>query len=139
MWVEKEQQRNIIHDIHEGTGKSSHFKAMALRLVRTFMYEKAAAYFCWNSIINDVAKYVRHCQSCKKQRSLPTTVRNELYGDSVFPVVSKQIFVDLYYLPEADSFCHHIVLFGYYFKWTETKPIKRKKKKDTLKVTQIFV
>ena len=64
--LEKEQQRNIIHDTHEGTGESSHFKAMA-------SYEKIKAHFSWYGIFSDVpakvnnVNYVRNKKVYKKQ------------------------------------------------------------------------
>ena len=56
--VEKELQGNIIHDIHEGTGKSSHSKAMALHIGRSFIYEKVKGRF-WYCMFNGLASYIK--------------------------------------------------------------------------------
>ena len=55
---DKNRQRNILHNIHEGSGDSSHSKAMSAHLGRNPTYEKISAQFFWYGIYDDVSDYV---------------------------------------------------------------------------------
>ena len=125
--LDKDRQRNIIHNIHEGSGDSSHSKAMSAHLGRNPTYENNSARCFWYGIYEDVSNYVQKCNGCQKQRSLSPNVTNELHSVPVSPNVMKQVGADLCSLPEGeDGCCHLIVCIDYFSKWTEAKPIKDK-------------
>lgn len=58
---EKEQQTNIIHDIHEDNGESWQSKSVISYLGKTFTYEKVKARFFSYSMFNAVAAYLEQC------------------------------------------------------------------------------
>ena len=72
--ADKDRQVDIIHDIHEGSGNTSHSKAMSGHLGRIPTYEKSAARFFWYGIYNDVADCIEKCDRCQRQSSLPPNV-----------------------------------------------------------------
>ena len=106
---DKDRQRNIIHNIHEGSGDFSHSKAMSAHLERNPTYEKISARFFWYGIYDEISDYVQKWDGCQKQRSLPPNVKNELHSVPVSPNVTKQVGVDLRSLPEVDGYCHFII------------------------------
>ena len=65
-FVIADSQFDIIHDIHERSGDTSHSKAMSAHLGRTSTDEKIAARFFWYGIYNDVADYIQKCDCCQR-------------------------------------------------------------------------
>ena len=52
---DKDRQQNIIHNIHERSGDSSHSKAMSAHLGRNPTYEIISARVFWYGIYDDVS------------------------------------------------------------------------------------
>ena len=61
-----DREVNIIHDIYEGSGDTSHSKAISAHLGRTPICEKVAARNFWYGIYNDVAGYIQKCDRCQR-------------------------------------------------------------------------
>ena len=97
--ADKDRQVDIIHDIHEGLGDTSHSKAMSAHFGRTPTYEKLAARFFWYGIYNDVTDYIKKCDRCQRQNSFPPKVKSEMHIVPVSPHVMKQVALDLCLLP----------------------------------------
>ena len=124
--TDKDRQLDIIHDIHEGLGDTSHSKAMSAHFGRTPTYEKLAARFFWYGIYNDVTDNIKKCDRCQRQSSLPPKVKNEMHSVPVSPHIMKQVALDLCLLPEVDGYHHLIVSIDYFTKWSEANPIRDK-------------
>ena len=124
--ADKDRQVDIIHDIHEGSGHTTHSKAMLARLRRTPTYQKAAARFFWYGIYNDLADYLQKSDCCQRQSSLPPNVKNDMHSVPVSPHVIKQVVLDLFSLCEVDGCRHLIICIDYFTKWLEAKPIRAK-------------
>ena len=60
----KNRQVDIVHDIHKGSGDTSHSRAMSAHLGRTPTYQKIAASFFRYGIQNNVANYIQKCDRC---------------------------------------------------------------------------
>ena len=114
--ADKDRQVDIIHDIHEGSGDTSHSKAMSAHLGRTITYEKIAARFFWYGIYSDVSDYIQKCDRSQRQTSLPPNVKNEMHGVPVSSHVIKQVGLDLCSLPEEDGNRHLFVCIDYFTK-----------------------
>ena len=112
--VDKDRQVDIIHDIHERSGDTSHSEAMSAHLGRTPTYEKIAARFFWYGIYNDVADYMQNCNRFQRQSSLPPNLKNEMYSVLVSPYVMKQVVLDFCSLPVVDGYHHLIVCIDYF-------------------------
>ena len=93
--TDEDSQRDIIHDVHQGSGENAHAKAMVSHLGRTSTYAMISARFYWYSIVKDVVEFVRICDQCQKQNCLPSNLKNELHSIPVPRGVMKQIGVDL--------------------------------------------
>ena len=63
----KQQQAEIIKDVHEDVGESRHSKAMASHKRRDSTYSKISERFLWYSIYKDVESYITSCENCQKQ------------------------------------------------------------------------
>ena len=87
--ADKDRQVDIIHEIHEGSGDTSHSKTMSAHLGRTPTYEKIAARFFSYRIYN-VADYIQKCDRCQRQSSLTPSLKNEMDSVPVSPHVKKQ-------------------------------------------------
>ena len=114
----------IIQDIHRGLDGISHSKAMASDLGRTSTCYKVCGRFFWYSVYNDVADFVKSCDLCQKQGDLTSKIKNELHSVPVPPTVIKQIGVELCNLPDLNRYCHRVVYIDYFYKWSESKPVK---------------
>ena len=51
-------QIEMIRDVHSGTGKSEHSKAMTSHRGKNSTYEKIAQRFFWYNILNDISDFV---------------------------------------------------------------------------------
>ena len=89
--VGKGRQMEIIKDIHEGLGDTSHSKAMASHKGRDSTYAKISERFFWYSIYNDVKEYIRKCEQCQKQGDLKLKSNEELHIIAIPSQVMKQI------------------------------------------------
>ena len=124
--MEKHRQLEIIKDIHESIGKSTHSNAMASHKGRDSTYSKISERFFWYSIYNDVESYIKACEICQKQGDLKLKTNSELQSIPVPVDVMKQVGVNLCTLPEVDGYHYLIVCIDYFSKWSEAKPIKDK-------------
>ena len=113
--------------LFQGTGESSHAKAMASHHGRGSTYNKISARFFWYSIYNDVVDFMKKCMTCLKQESLTLTTKTELHSIPVPTAVMNQIYVDICNLSEVDGYCCLVVCIDYFSKWSEAKPLKDKK------------
>ena len=93
--MEKHRKLERIKDIHEGIGRSTHFKAMASHKGRDSTYSKILERFFWYSIYNDVENYIKACEICQKQGDLKLKTNSELQSIPVPVDVMKQVGVDL--------------------------------------------
>lgn len=125
--LERQKQREIVRDIHEGIGQSEHSKALSSHYGRDSTYAKIVERFFWYSIYKDVVDYCKACGICQKQGDLKLKSKSELHSVPVPTMVMKQIGVDLCSLPEVDGFRHLVVCIDYFSKWSEAKPIMNKK------------
>ena len=108
--LEKQRQLEIIKDVHEGIGESSHSKAMSSHHGRDSTYSKIGARFLWYRMYDDVADFIRSCGLCQKQGDIKISTKTELHSVPIPGDVMKQVGVDLCNLPEVDGF-HTICLF----------------------------
>ena len=66
----KQQQLEIIKDVHKGVCQSTHSKAMASHRGRDSTYSKISERFVWYSVYKDVESYIKPCENCQKQSDL---------------------------------------------------------------------
>ena len=122
----KDEQRQIIDDIHKGLGENPKAKAMASHRGRDTTYQKVSERFFWHSIFADVSEYVRKCEECQRHGKLQNTISPEMQSIPVPNQVMAQIGVDICNLPDVDGFKHLVVCIDYFSKWSEAKPLKDK-------------
>ena len=122
----KDEQRQIIDDIHKGLGENPKAKAMASHRGRDTTYQKVSERFFWYSIFADVSEYVRKCEECQRHGKLQNTISPEMQSIPVPNQVMAQIGVDICNLPDVDGFKHLVVCIDYFSRWSEAKPLKDK-------------
>ena len=115
--ADKDRQDDIIHNIQEESGDTSHSKAMSTNLERTPTYEKNASHFSLYGVYGNVADYIQKCDGYRRQSSLPPNVNYEMHSA---PVSQHS----LYSLPKVDGCRHLIVCIDYFTKWWEAKPVR---------------
>ena len=64
----KQQQSEVIKDVHEGIGQSTHSKAMASHKGRDSTYSKISEDFFWYSVYQNVESYIKSCENCQETR-----------------------------------------------------------------------
>ena len=69
---------DIIHDVHQRLGNNVKAVAIPSYLGRTSTYQKVSSRFCWYTIVNDVADYIKGCDNCQRHFSMPKKVKEEL-------------------------------------------------------------
>ena len=121
-----DERLRIIKEVHEGMGENEKARAMASHRGRDTTYQKIMQRFFWFNIIDDVANFVKRCDSCQRQGKLQNTNAPELQSVPVPTAVMKQIGIDICNLPEVDGFKHLVVCIDYFSKWSEAKPVKDK-------------
>ena len=124
--ADKNRQVDIIHDIHEGLGNTSHSETMSAHLERTPTYKKNAARFFWYGIYNYVGDCIHKCDRCQRQRSLLPNAKNEINSVPVSCQVMKQLGSDFCSFSEVNGYHYFIACIEYFTKWSQTKPIRDK-------------
>ena len=122
----KDEQRQIIDDIHKGLGENPKAKAMSSHRGRDTTYQKVSERFFWHSIFADISDYVRKCEECQRHGKLQNIISPEMQSIPVPNQVMAQIGVDICNLPDVDGFKHLLVCIDYFSKWSEAKPLKDK-------------
>ena len=123
MVIDREEQLNIVKEVHEGLGTSEKAVALASHLGINAVRKQISTRFFWHSIVEDITKHVTQCERCQK-----TSNRNLKVSPALKPViveqhVMKQVGVDLVKLPASNGFNYVIVLIDYFSKWTEAEPL----------------
>ena len=121
-----EERLQIIKDVHEGIGDDSRARAMASHRGRDTTYQKIMQRFFWFNIMDVVANFVKHCDTCQRQGKIQSCIAQELQSVPVPTAVMNQIGIDICNLPEVDGYKHLIVCIDYFSKWSEAKPVKDK-------------
>ena len=121
-----EERLQIIKDVHEGIGDDSRARAMASHRGRDTTYQKIMQRFFWFNIMDGVANFVKHCDTCQRQGKIQSCIAQELQSVPVPTAVMNQIGIDICNLPEVDGYKHLIVCIDYFSKWSEAKPVKDK-------------
>ena len=85
---------------------------MASHLLRTSMYKKVKVRSFLYSMFNDMAAYLKQCESSQRQQYFLTTVNTELSNVSVFPNRAKKTGIGLCSLPAVDAFHYLVILFS---------------------------
>ena len=122
----QDERIKIIKDIHEGLGDDDKARAMASHRGRDTTYQKIMKRFFWFNIIDDVANFVKQCDTCQRQGKLQNSKAPELQSVPVPTAVMKQIGIDICNLPEVDGYKHLVVCIDYFSKWSEAKPVTNK-------------
>ena len=76
--TDKNRQMDIIRSVHNGLGENVKAKAMSSHPGRTSTHEKIKARFYWYTMYDDVANYVKRCDRCQKQRSIPKDTQQQI-------------------------------------------------------------
>ena len=124
--TDKIRQREIVKDIHEGVGTSSHSKATASHKGRDVTLSTITERFFWYAIRKDIDAHIRSCEKCQKQGELKLKSNEELHSIPIPSIAMKQVGVALCNLPEVNGYKYLIVCIDYFTKWSEAKPIKDK-------------
>ena len=66
--LEKQRQLEIIKDVHQGIGESSHSTAMSSHYGRDSSYSEIGARFFWYRMYDDVADFIRSCELFVKNK-----------------------------------------------------------------------
>ena len=83
MVTDKQRRINIIHHVHQGLGNNVKAVAVPSHLERTSTYQKVSSRFYWYTIVNDVADYIKGCDNCQNNLSMPRKVKEELKNVAV--------------------------------------------------------
>ena len=105
----RDQQLQIIRDVHVGLGGDTKAKAMASHRGRDTTYQKIVERFHCQTIVADIIDCIKKCDQCQKQRKICKVISPELQSISVPNSVMQQVGVDICNLPEVDRFKHLIV------------------------------
>ena len=119
----REEQLQIIKDVHEGLGEDSRAKAMASHRGRDTTYQKVSDRFYWHNMVKMVDEYVKACGECQRHGKSLKKFAPELQSVPVPSQAMSQVGVDICQLPPVDGFRYLVVLIDYFTKWSEAKPI----------------
>ncbi|XP_065642920.1 uncharacterized protein LOC136074520 [Hydra vulgaris] len=120
--IDREEQLNIVKEVHEGLGASEKAVALASNLGINAVRKQISTRFCWHSIVKDITKHVTQCERCQKtsNRILKVSCFKTCYSRQH---VMKQVGVDLIKLPASNGLNYAIVLIDYFSMWTEAEPL----------------
>ena len=114
----------IMRDVYSSIGNSEHSKAMASHRSKNSTYEKIPQIFFWCNISNYINEFVKKCEQCQKQGDVKSP-KADLKPVPIPSTVMKQVIVDIWNRPEADGYCHIIVLNFSFFKMVGSKANQR--------------
>ena len=69
---------DIIYGVHQGLGDNVKAVAMSSHLRRASTYQKVSSQCYSYTIVSDVADYIKGCDNCQKDLSMPKKVKGEL-------------------------------------------------------------
>ena len=76
----KQQQLEIVKDVHEDDVQGTFSKAMASHKGRDRTYSKISERFCWYSIYKDDESFLKSCENCQKQVDLKLKMNIKLHN-----------------------------------------------------------
>ena len=76
----KQQQLEIVKDVHEDDVQGTFSKAMASHKGRDSTYSKISERFCWYSIYKDDESFLKSCENCQKQVDLKLKMNIKLHN-----------------------------------------------------------
>ena len=120
---------------HEGIGETKEAKAMSGHLGRVKTHAKVKERFYWNSITNDVADFIKSCDTCQRVNKVFKKNSGEMQPIEVKPEAFYRIGIDLVGpLPETkDGYKYLVTAVCAFTKWVESEPLKDKSAKEVAK------
>ncbi|XP_065656736.1 uncharacterized protein LOC136082086 [Hydra vulgaris] len=124
--MNREEQPNIVKEVHEGLGTSEKAAALASHLGINAVRKQISLRYFLAFNCEGYHKQINQSSRCQKTFNRNLKVSLALKPVKMEQQVMKQVGVDLIQVPESNGFKFVIVLIDYFSKWTEIKPLSNK-------------